>query len=478
MKDSRPQGQLRIRLHPPRPNGRHANSSLMINALIYLFFLLAITIPPAAAVTAQLQHAKSNYHDPATQALEGLAGYTRNYYGIAALPGESLVDVDSSSLGPGLNLATATYANYGGHTNGGHRGGLGSSTSGFEEEEKQLYHNRPHELEYDAGGIDGSRQSSKIDFVINTANYESEAGADAGAVAAYDYDALRAPTYAPAYPNPNHLRSSLLPDYHIEQFSNYRLLDENLEQEQREQQQQKRSEREESAALYSNIRQRNGLVSHSQREQPEPERLPPHYYSQSAQDQQHLYSHYQAQLADNNNNKLPAITTSVHHTPESSKAIAGQPLAKHIEITKHVPITHYQKQHVPYKQTVQVPVPRNVITTVPRPVPIKVPVTKTIAMPMLQEVKVPIEKVRTVPVERPVPFVVERRVPYRVEKPVAISVPYPYPIKVPVVRTIVHKHLPAHSSLPARPHFVWPGAGPAQGVGIGSAWSSAKNLLG
>lgn len=132
-------------------------------------------------------------------------------------------------------------------------------------------------------------------------------------------------------------------------------------------------------------------------------------------------------------------------------------LAKHIEVTKNVPVTHYQKQHVPYKQTIQVQVPRTVIAAIPKPLPIKIPVAKTVAIPQLQEVKIPIERVKPVPVERPIPFVVERRVPYRVEKPVATPVYYPYPVKVPVVRTVVHKQ---------RTHYV-----PAPG------WSATGNHL-
>ncbi|KAI8044310.1 hypothetical protein M5D96_000461 [Drosophila gunungcola] len=136
---------------------------------------------------------------------------------------------------------------------------------------------------------------------------------------------------------------------------------------------------------------------------------------------------------------------------KSSKAIAGLPLAKHIEITKNVPVTHYQKQHVPYKQTIQVQVPRTVIAAIPKPLPIKIPVAQTVAVPQLQEVKIPIERVKPVPVEQPIPFVVERRVPYRVEKPVVSPVYYPYPVKVPVVRTVVHKQRP-------HPHYAISGA--------------------
>nr|XP_036224162.1 AF4/FMR2 family member lilli [Bactrocera oleae] len=136
---------------------------------------------------------------------------------------------------------------------------------------------------------------------------------------------------------------------------------------------------------------------------------------------------------------LPPITTSERHTPASIAALAGIPLARHVEVTKHIPTIDYERVHVPYNQSVPIHIPQPIITAVPRPYAIRVPVAKTVAVPKVQEVRIPIEKVTPFPVERPVPFIVERRVPYMVEKQVAKPVYYPYPVKVPIVRTIVHK---------------------------------------
>ncbi|EDW16864.2 uncharacterized protein Dmoj_GI10774 [Drosophila mojavensis] len=184
------------------------------------------------------------------------------------------------------------------------------------------------------------------------------------------------------------------------------------------------------------------------------------------EDQQLLYSQAEQHIVDMPHpNALPPITTTVHHTPSSSRAIAGLPLSKHIEVTKHVPITHYQQIHVPYKQPLQLRIPRPVITAIPKPIPIRIPVTKAVAVPQLQEVKIPVEKVRPVPVERPVPYVVERQVPYRVEKPIATPIFYPYPVKVPVIRTVVHKQRPQYT-ITAQP--LTPLAG----------WQSPNHLLG
>ncbi|XP_050318081.1 uncharacterized protein LOC126751670 [Bactrocera neohumeralis] len=142
---------------------------------------------------------------------------------------------------------------------------------------------------------------------------------------------------------------------------------------------------------------------------------------------------------------LPPITTSERHTPASTAALAGIPLARHVEVTKHIPAIDYERVHVPYNQSVPIHIPQPIITAVPRPYAIRVPVAKTVAVPKVQEVRIPIEKVKPFPVERPVPFIVERRVPYMVEKQVAKPVYYPYPVKVPIVKTIVHK-------VPRRPH--------------------------
>uniref|UniRef100_A0A0A1XDL7 Uncharacterized protein n=1 Tax=Zeugodacus cucurbitae TaxID=28588 RepID=A0A0A1XDL7_ZEUCU len=150
---------------------------------------------------------------------------------------------------------------------------------------------------------------------------------------------------------------------------------------------------------------------------------------------------------------LPPITTSERHTPASTAALAGIPLARHVEVTKHIPAVDYERVHVPYNHSVPIRIPQPIITAVPRPYAIRVPVTKTIAVPKVQEVRIPIEKVKPYPVERPVPFVVERRVPYMVEKQVAKPVYYPYPVKVPIVKTIVHK-IPrrTHSYTTYQPH--------------------------
>ncbi|XP_036324919.1 uncharacterized protein LOC118738107 [Rhagoletis pomonella] len=151
---------------------------------------------------------------------------------------------------------------------------------------------------------------------------------------------------------------------------------------------------------------------------------------------------------------LPPITTTVRHTPASSAALAGIPLARHVEVTKHIAaVTDYERIHVPYNQSVPIRIPQPVVTTIPRPYAIRVPVARNVVVPKVQEVRIPIEKVKPFPVERPVPFVVERSVPYMVEKQVAKPVYYPYPVQVPIVKTIVHKVPRRHHSYGAyQPH--------------------------
>ncbi|XP_034664792.1 uncharacterized protein LOC117899113 [Drosophila subobscura] len=428
-----------------------------------------LQLPP---VVLPVEHGRSNYHDTgaaaaaaASESLAGLAGYTRNYYGTS---------------GGSDDLARATYGNYAPH----HLWpSLGSTANGFVPFSSHYDSKVPLHSLYGGGGeheqAEHHGQRDNIDFVINTGNYEANVagpGPGAGPGAAYQsygYQPLPQQQQQPQVPlaASQHAATPPYSHYHFEQISNYRPEREALTGElqearednesgvysrikerqtlvtpvKRQQEAQHRQQEEREEML--NLRERQLQAKERQHELRERQRLGSR---QDQQDQQLLYSHTDAHIADMPATKsggyfLPPITTSVHHTPTSSKALAGVPLGKHIEITRQVPITHYQKQLVPYKEKLQLQVPRTVIAAVPRPVAIKVPVTKTVAVPQLQEVKIPIERIKPVPVERPIPFVVERRVPYRVEKAVATPVYYPYPVKVPVVRTVVHKQ---------RPHYV------------------------
>ncbi|XP_022232129.2 LOW QUALITY PROTEIN: uncharacterized protein LOC111080682 [Drosophila obscura] len=495
-----------------KPPGQHANSSLTIYALMWL--LLSITMsgqveaidaslhphPHAAAAAAAaaaafpfqlppvvlpLEHGKGNYHDTgadadaaAAESLAGLTGYTRNYYGTS---------------GGSDDLARATYGNYAPP----HQlwSSLGSTANGFvpfPAYSAAHYGNKVplHSAYGEHTEQHSGQQRGNIDFAINTGNYEANvagpgagaaAGADAGPGAAYQSYVYQPQPQREPQPRVPLATNTPHGHYHFEQISNYR--------EQREAPAGAEYEQDNGSGVYSGIKGRQTLLNPVKRQQEaavyrqqqetenqqelsqrlelrerqlelrerqqelrERQRLGS---QQDQQDQQLLYSHtdrHIAELPKSGGGFLPPITSSVHHTPASSKALAGLPLGKHIEITRQVPVTHYQKQLVPYKQTLQVQVPRTVIAAVPRPVPIKVPVSKTVAVPQLHEVKIPIERIKPVPVERPIPFVVERRVPYRVEKAVATPVYYPYPVKVPVVRTVVHKqHLQQQHH---HPHYV------------------------
>ncbi|XP_016980844.1 transcription factor SPT20 homolog [Drosophila rhopaloa] len=488
-------------MRPPNSgqvHGRHANGSLMIYALVWLSLAMtmeAIEAPLPLSLAEfpilPFEHGKHHYQQEtsAAESLSGLTGYTRNYYG----PTDTATADDLATYGNYAHkLLAATHHNP--HPLAAtSSSSLGTTANGF--------------VPFYFGGTKLHSQftedeeprrdpSANIDFVINTANYEPNSNSGG-----YEEESRhREPYESYAYRSRVPFPTSPPSHYHFEQISNYR---EKGPQEQQDQQKDKSSvyarlkelqtlanpvKRQQEASLSSH-HQNQDLQQQQQLEQLQHQQLEPRQLQQHqlearqlqhqqlearhlqhlqqkhpnshdqrqqqrlgvAQDQQLLYSHKDSQTAD-----LPAITTSVRHTPESSKAIAGFPLAKHIEITKNVPVTHYQKQHVPYKQTVQMQVPRTVIAAIPKPLPIKIPVAQTVAVPQLQEVKIPIERVKPVPVERPIPFVVERRVPYRVEKPVVSPVYYPYPVKVPVVRTVVHKQ---------RPHYVAPG------------WSATGNHL-
>lgn len=428
-----------------------------------------------------LEQGKHHYHE-AGPGLTG--GYTRNYYG----PADTAPADDLATYGNYAHKLLATHhphphphphSHLHPHPHPVSSSPYPATANGFV---PFYYSSQLHSL---AGEDEEPRRdpSANIDFVINAANYEpNSAGYDEEPEPArqpYESYAYRPRVSVPTPPN----------HYHFEQISNYR-----------NQKQRQEEEQLDNSGVYARLKELQTLANPVKREQQEEQSLsthqqqlagrhdsqeqrqlegrqhqqqqhhvqlhqqhglqkPGHVQDQRqqqrlgvAQDQQLLYSHTNSHVAD-----LPAITTSVRHTPASSKAVAGLPLAKHIEVTKNVPVTHYQKQHVPYKQTIQVQVPRTVIAAIPKPLPIKIPVAKTVAIPQLQEVKIPIERVKPVPVERPIPFVVERRVPYRVEKPVATPVYYPYPVKVPVVRTVVHKQ---------RTHYV-----PAPG------WSATGNHL-
>lgn len=479
-------------------NCRYAKGPLMINALsrmllplpLLLSLLSSITMSPAAGIThnaalplelpllplqqqqqtpPHTPHIRSNYYEPNTEALAGLAaaaGYTQHYYGATSAADD--VDV-------GSDLAAAPYANYEPKAIVGANGFVPTG---------DIYHDEHSRLQSGLGlgqglGLYGGGlgDRGKIDFVINTANYEQNEElpppshlpsphlvptSSALYYQSYGYQPQAAvPELAPP--------STPLFDYPIEQFSNYRPRTVRGEAGQEHRvAPQARHANEDSAIVYASSMQRSTLAlpqqqqqqqqlqqqqqQHQQKLHPRQTQtqqlsLPPHQEDQQLSERQlvDLPTHSETRsglVHPAHNTLLPPITTSVHHTPESRKALAGLPLSKHIEVTKHVPVTHYQQQHVPYKQPVQLRVPRPVITTIPKPIPIRVPVSKTIAVPQLQEVKIPVEQVKPVAVERPVPFVVERRVPYRVEKPVATPIYYPYPVKVPIVRTVVHKQRP------------------------------------
>nr|XP_017035027.1 protein tweety [Drosophila kikkawai] len=476
----------------------------MIYALMWLS--LVMTMEAVGAIDAplplslaeipllSLAQGKHHYHETGVESLPGLTGYTRNYYG----PADTAPSDDLATYG---NYAHKLLSAHHPHTDPHpHPHPVSSSpypatANGFVPfyYSSQLHSQSPsHSLSQFAGEDEVTRRdpSANIDFVINAANYEPNS---AGYEEPYEGFAYRPRVSSPTRPN----------HYHFEQISNYRNQDQRQEEQldnsgvyARHKELQtlanpvKREQREESLSSQQQLagrqesqeqRQYQQLEGRQQHHQQQPHQQQQHNQPQQqqheqlnqqhvlqkplgyiqdqrqqqrlgvAQDQQLLYSHTDSRVAD-----LPAITTTVRHTPASSKAVAGLPLAKHIEVTKNVPITHYQKQHVPYKQTIQVQVPRTVIAAIPKPMPIKIPLAKTVAVPQLQEVKIPIERVKPVPVERPIPFVVERRVPYRVEKPVATPVYYPYPVKVPVVRTVVHKQ---------RTHYVAPG------------WSATGNHL-
>ncbi|XP_002032274.2 putative mediator of RNA polymerase II transcription subunit 12 [Drosophila sechellia] len=484
--------------------GPPATSSLMIYALMWLALAMTMEAIDARLPLSlaeypfglPLEHgSKHHYQDAGVESLSGLTGYTRNYYG----PTDTAGGDDLATYGNYAHKLLATHHHHHRHP----QSSLGTTANGF----VPFYYNSKLHSPFTADEEPRRDPSANIDFVINTANYEpNSAGYDVepqhGEQHYESYAYRPRVPFATSPPSPSH--------YHFEQISNYRENRENRQREQEvehhQQQQQQHQEQEDNSSVYAQLKELQTLANpvkrqqeeslsshHPNREQSHPleqrhhqqpegrqlqqvqhvQHQQPHLqqhlqqkrqhalqYPQDqrqqqrlgvAQDQQMLYSHKDSQIAD-----LPAITTSVHHTPESSKAVAGLPLAKHIEITKSVPITHYQKQHVPFKQNVQVQVPRTVIAAIPKPMPIKIPVAQAVAVPQMQEVKIPIERVKPVPVERPIPFVVERRVPYRVEKPVVSPVYYPYPVKVPVVRTVVHKQ---------RPHYVAPG------------WSATGNHL-
>ncbi|XP_034488690.1 uncharacterized protein LOC117792599 [Drosophila innubila] len=386
-----------------------------------------------------------------SEALAGLAGYAQHYYGANSAAGtrQTLQD-DDGDIGGMDDLAAAPYANY---------EPKAITANGFNNN-----NNRLHSNVYDVVG----GQRGKIDFVINTANYElngNEEQPPAIYYQSYGYQPHAQPQpQAQHTPHTPHTPLAPLPepllDYPIEQFSNYRHAAGGI-REQATLVPQPRQLNDDSALVYAGSLQRATLAVQQQHEQQQHRHRQQRHHNepQSQLIDQQLSARHSADLPERttgSGNSLPPITTSVHHTPSSSKAVAGLPLAKHIEVTKNVPITHYQKQHVPYRQTVPLRVPRPVITTIPKPIPIRVPVTRTVAMPQLQEIKIPVEKIKPVAVERPMPFVVERRVPYRVEKPIATPIYYPYPVKVPVVRTVVHKQRP----------------------GLGHHWAPPNHLMG
>ncbi|EDV43037.2 uncharacterized protein Dana_GF18280 [Drosophila ananassae] len=474
---------------PPK-HGAYANSSLMIYALMW--FSLAATIEAIDTPLPLSLGEYPHFHDSGAESFSGLTGYTRNYYGPTTTT--TTGGVASLAVGGGIGDDLATYGNYAHKLLNHHHHpplphqqhqSFGSTANGF----VPFYYNSKLHSQFsedvDANAETEARQPGDIDFVINAANYDPNT---AGYEAEAELQKQLEPQHHHQHPHQTQFQgnyayrprvsfpTSPSNHYQFEQISNY--------QENRENRQQHRHQEEREEDIYARIKGLQELANTVKREQQDTaasshqtqqnqHQSHQHYLpeqpiqkshvkynvldqrqqqrSGNVQDQQLLYSNTDTRIAD-----LPPVTTSVHHTPSSSKAVAGLPLAKHIEVTRNIPVTHYQKQHVPYKQTVQMQVPKTVIAAIPKPTPIKVPVAKTVAVPQLQEVKIPIERVKPVPVERPIPFVVERRVPYRVEKPVATPVYYPYPVKVPVVRTVVHKQ---------RPHYVAPG------------WSATGNHL-
>ncbi|XP_016960007.1 transcription factor SPT20 homolog [Drosophila biarmipes] len=475
-------------------NGPHANSSLMIYALMWLSLAMtmeALDAPlPLALPEFPLlprEHGLHQYQEAGADSLTGLTGYTRNYYG----PTDTATADDLATYGNYAHklLATSTHHHSQPHPHPVASSSLGTTANGFA---PFYYGGKLHSHSQLTEDEEPRRDpSANIDFVINTANYEPNS-------AGYEEEPHhREPHHYESYAYRPRVAFPTSPPghYHFEPISNYRENRENRDNRENRQQEQ-REEQEDNSGVYARLKELQTLANPVKRQQEaslsshhQSQALPGRHHGQHqqqhqqyqqqhqqqyqkekqqqlhqsladhrqqqrlgvAQDQQLLYSHRDTQVAD-----LPAVTTSVRHTPESSKAVAGLPLSKHIEITKSVPVTHYQKQHVPYKQTIQVQVPRTVIAAIPKPMPIKIPVAQAVAVPQLQEVKIPIERVKPVAVERPIPFVVERRVPYRVEKPVVQPVYYPYPVKVPVVRTVVHKQ---------PPHYVAPG------------WSATGNHL-
>ncbi|XP_017114487.1 putative mediator of RNA polymerase II transcription subunit 12 [Drosophila elegans] len=429
-----------------------------------------------------LEHGKPHYQEEET----GLAGYTQNYYG----PTDTATADDLATYGNyahKLLAATHSHAHHIPHPIAAtSTSSLDSTANGF----VPFHYSAKLHSQFTEDEEPRRDPSAHIDFVINAANYEpNSAGFE-------EVSRHREPFESHAYRVPRLPFPTSPPGhYHFEQISNYR---ENRQQEERQEQQ-------DDSSVYARTKELQALANPVKRQLQREESPPTHHQNQDLKDrhqhqqleqyqplegrqlqhqQQHIQLHQQQKLQNSQDQRqqqrlgvsqdqqllyshkdihqadLPAVTTSVRYTPESSKAIAGLPLAKHIEITKNVPVTHYQKQHVPYKQTIQVQVPRTVIAAIPKPLPIKIPVAQTVAVPQLQEVKIPIERVKPVPVEQPIPFVVERRVPYRVEKPVVSPVYYPYPVKVPVVRTVVHKQRP-------HPHYVHPAPG----------WSATGNHL-
>ncbi|TDG49835.1 hypothetical protein AWZ03_003823 [Drosophila navojoa] len=448
----------------------NANIPLMINELgrrpaLLLLLLLSITMSSTTAIMElpmselplgtplRQQHGQSNYHEPGAEALPGLAGYARHYYGAASATGYGDVDGDGDGQG---DLAPTPYANYERKA----ISGLAGIAHGFV---PHSYSSSSSSSSSSNNGMQsGYTDRGKIDFVINAANYELTANEEQHQQQQQQLQPdiyYQSYAYQPRASQPNN-------DYHIEQFSNYRQPASSREQQQQQQQQQQITN--DNAFAYANRQLRSELpVKRKQLQQEEPSSSSSASASQLHQeDQQLLYSQAERHVVDMPHpNALPPITTTVHHTPSSSRAIAGLPLSKHIEVTKHVPVTHYQQIHVPYKQPLQLRIPRPVIAAIPKPIPIRIPVTKAVAVPQLQEVKIPVEKVRPVPVERPIPYVVERQVPYRVEKPIATPVYYPYPVKVPVIRTVVHKQRPQYTIA-------------AQPLAPLGGWQSPNHLLG
>jgi len=496
-------------MKPVKQNWQYANGPLMINALLLLFLLLLpITMRPAAGITVPLPlelplqhqyphphphphshphlhshslHTRSNYYEPEmeAEALAGLAGYTQHYYGAnsAAATRQTLQDDndndddvgDIGDLAAAPPPAPAPYANY---------EPKAVTANGFVPTTALHGYNNNNYINYkDNNNINNNRLHSdayegKIDFVINTANYELNGNEEehqppppAIYYQSYGYQPQsqsQSPTRSHSQPQAPLAPHSLpLLDYPIEQFSNYHHATGGIREQERKVAPHPRQLNDENALVYAGSLQRATLDVQQQHEQQHQRQQRQQHESPVQHGDRQLSARHIVDLSGSgresaNTNSLPPITTSVHHTPSSSKAIAGLPLAKHIEVTKNVPITHYQKQHVPYRHPVTLRVPRPVITTIPKPIPIRIPVPKTVAVPQLQEVKIPVERIQPVAVERPIPFVVERRVPYRVEKQVATPIYYPYPVKVPIVRTVVHKQRPGmgHHWTPLSNHLL------------------------